>query len=142
MATGSPWDSNWRSESHYESRRYEPMQAPRAPASVIGNQPSRNMPTSVVDSYSRPWSGKSPGEPEQPARGLPSMIDHYADASTYRSWSHERHTSSERNSNLPSLSPRPNINHPWHSLPVDHSAPNRNITDVPLTYQRPHTQGM
>ena len=141
MATDSPWDSRWRSESHYQGHHYDPMQAPRPPAPAIGNQMSHNLPTSV-DAYSKPWSGKSRGETEQHARGLPSMIDRYADASTYHSRLHERHTSPGRNSSLTNSPPRQSPNHPWHRLPVDHPAQNRNITETPLTLHIPHTQGM
>ena len=141
MATDSPWDSRWRSESHYQGGHYDPMQAPRPPAPAMGIQTSHNLPTSV-DSYSRPWSGRSQGGSEQHARGLPSMIDHNADASTYHSRLHERHTSPGRNSSLTNSPPRQNPIHSWHSLPVDHSAQNRNITEAPLNFHRPHTQGM
>lgn len=143
MSTDSAWNSRWRSESHYQGHFFDPMQPPRPPAPAIGNH--RQAPQSLqpsVDSYSGPWDGKSQGISEHHAHGVPSRIDRSADASTYHSRLHERHTSPRRNSSLTNSPTRQKLTEPWHSLPVDHRAQNRNITDAPLTLHIPQTQGM
>lgn len=143
MTTDSPWQSRWRSESHYQGHYYDQMRAPQPPASAIGNQISPKLPSSV-DSYSTStsWDGKSRGEFDPYSPRVPSMIDPYADASTYHSRLHQRHTSPGRNSRLTNSPPRQNLKHPWQSLPVDHHPQSRHITEAPLTLHIPQTQGM
>lgn len=141
MDTEPPWNSRWRSESHYQGHYFDRTQAPQAPVPSIGNhQPSPKLP-STVDTYSKPWDSSSRGDPEQSARGVSSMIDCYADASTYHSRLHERHTSPGRDSRLTTSPPRHNMNQAWQSLPVDHHALSRRISDAPLTLHIPQTQG-
>ena len=142
MTTDSPWHSRWRSESHYQGHyHFDRMQDPQPPAPITGNHTSPNLP-SFVDSYSNPWDGKSRGESAIPSSGVTSMIDRYADASTYHSRLHGRHTSPGRNSSLITSPSLQNSNQPWHSLPVDHYSQNRHITDAPLTLHIPQTQRM
>ena len=140
MTTDSPWHTRWRSENHYQGHYFDPMQAPQPPASAIGNQPPPNLP-STLDSW-KPWYGKARGETDYYGRGVPSMIDPSADASTYHSRLHERHTSPGCSSRLTNSPSRQNLNQPWHSLPVDHHAQNRLTSDVPLTLHIPQTQGV
>jgi hypothetical protein len=140
MTTDSPWHSRWRSESHYQGHHYfDRVQAPQPPAAFVGDLTSPNLPSSV-DSYARPWDGKSRGEPEPHSRGVTSMIDRYTDASSY-SRLHGRHTSLGRDSSVTNSPPHQHSSQSWHSLPVDHHSQNRHITDVPLTLHIPQTQG-
>lgn len=137
MTTDPQWDTRWRNEAYYQDQHYDSMQAPQLP----GPAAMSPAPPSAIDSYAKPWDGMSRVEANHhQGQGLPRMIESYTDASTYRFRPHERHHSPRRGS-VTSSPPRQDLTGPWHSLPLETHAHQRQITDAPLTLHIPQTPG-
>ena len=143
MTTDPAWDTRWRDEAHYKGHYYDTMQAPQPPAPGTDDLWSQNAHPAVY-SDTKSWDDRPASEVDRhQARGLPSMMEPYTDASTYRSRLHQRHSPSRRSSisNLTNSPPRQNFTGTWQSLPLDQRAQHGSIPDAPLTLHIPKTQG-
>ena len=141
MTTDSSWDpTRWRDAQQLE--HYENVQTPRSSAPSANDRSLQN--AAFDSSHPQTWNAQSRIDVDQQALKLPSLTEPLADASSYQSWSRERHSPSPSGKyGFQRLTRLPEPASAWQSLRYDNDdrRNERRITDAPLTLHIPNSQG-